>query len=252
MSDSINKNSQIMTKRTTKSDTENLKITTQNFIRAYIQNNRLVAGDPLPPEKTLVEATGVSRAVVREALQSLQALGLTEAVKGKGHFVKGFSFEAMLSNLDFLIKPSLGHFKDLLEIRMYLEPEFLARNIGLFTKKDVNDLTKILELIEARIRGEEGEDNLITLHEHFHRTLFKYCDNNLLLELISLFTNLQHKFTKIHGYKTTNREDFLIQHRMIVESIALGNQEILRLRYLSHFTEPFGWVKEKLEANTLE
>lgn len=45
------------------------------------------AGDRLPPEPALASAYGVSRATLREALQSLAATGLVQRVHGVGTFV---------------------------------------------------------------------------------------------------------------------------------------------------------------------
>ncbi len=229
-----------------------LKAHAQNYIKTYITEQNLQPGDPLPPEKILVEKIGVSRAIVREALQGLQALGLTKAIKGKGHFLRGFNYEALLSNLDFMMTPSLSHFKDLLGIRMFLEPEFLVRSILSFSPKDITDLKTQLYDMQLRIEAGDDEGDLITKHEHFHRALFQHCQNDLLLELISLFTKLQHKFTVIHEYRTANREEFLKSHVDIVESIETGNSEFLRMQYIAHFSEPFAWVNKKIEIGNKE
>ncbi|MGL6312365.1 GntR family transcriptional regulator [Vibrio sp. WXL103] len=46
------------------------------------------AGSKLPSESQLVEELGVSRVTVRKALQQLNEMGYTYALKGKGTFVK--------------------------------------------------------------------------------------------------------------------------------------------------------------------
>ena len=56
-------------------------------IRAQILQGTFTAGDRLPPERVLVEELGVSRTVLREALSSLEALGLIETRATRGRFV---------------------------------------------------------------------------------------------------------------------------------------------------------------------
>ena len=56
-------------------------------IRSTIASGELAAGARMPPERVLVEQLGVSRTVVREALSSLEALGLIETRGTRGRFV---------------------------------------------------------------------------------------------------------------------------------------------------------------------
>jgi GntR family transcriptional regulator len=53
-----------------------------------------VAGDKLPSESELCLRYGVSRTVVRQALDEMERQGLVYKVKGKGAFVTGRKFEA--------------------------------------------------------------------------------------------------------------------------------------------------------------
>ena len=52
----------------------------RDYIKQYILENDLKGGDPLPPEHQLVEELGVGRSSVREAIKSLQSLGIVEAI----------------------------------------------------------------------------------------------------------------------------------------------------------------------------
>jgi GntR family transcriptional repressor for pyruvate dehydrogenase complex len=52
-----------------------------------IRNQSLRPGDKLPTESAIMQAYGVSRTVVREALSKLQAGGLVETLHGVGTFV---------------------------------------------------------------------------------------------------------------------------------------------------------------------
>ena len=56
-------------------------------LRTAIEEGAVQVGDKLPAESALSAEFGVSRAVVREALRGLQALGLTESRTGRGTFV---------------------------------------------------------------------------------------------------------------------------------------------------------------------
>ena len=56
-------------------------------LRQAIESGDLPVGERLPSEAALGERYAVSRSVVREALRSCTALGLTETRTGRGTFV---------------------------------------------------------------------------------------------------------------------------------------------------------------------
>lgn len=56
-------------------------------IRTMIQQAALPAGYPLPPERVLCEAYGVSRMTLRQAISMLEREGLVVSYRGRGTFV---------------------------------------------------------------------------------------------------------------------------------------------------------------------
>ncbi|WP_339860279.1 FadR/GntR family transcriptional regulator [Thalassospira alkalitolerans] len=56
-------------------------------IRDLIKNNGLAAGDSLPAQRELATDLGISRASLREALVTLEAMGVIRVLAGKGAFV---------------------------------------------------------------------------------------------------------------------------------------------------------------------
>ncbi|SUW30856.1 GntR family transcriptional regulator [Brucella abortus] len=65
-----------------------LHVSVQESLRAYIEDNGLQAGAPLPPEGELAARLGVSRNSVREAIKALESVGVLESRRGIGVFVK--------------------------------------------------------------------------------------------------------------------------------------------------------------------
>src|SRR5579863_6057437 len=51
-------------------------------IRMQLVSGELVPGQPLPPEKELLQAYGISRPTLREAVRILEAESLVETVRG--------------------------------------------------------------------------------------------------------------------------------------------------------------------------
>lgn len=221
----------------------------QDYIKDYIRENNLKAGDPLPTEKDIAAALGLSRTVIREALRGLQQLGVTSSRQGKGHFLCDFDMSASLKGFDYIVKPSLESFRDLLEIRMYLESAFLTRDAFFFTEDDFEELAAMIGEMEKKIADKAEEDELINMHTRFHQALYKHSGNQFLLELISMFSSMQHKFISIYGYHTSDRDDFVRGHREILGSLRGRQPEVVRSVLINHFSEPLSWVRERLGAD---
>jgi GntR family transcriptional regulator, transcriptional repressor for pyruvate dehydrogenase complex len=81
---------------------------------ALIDSGELEVGDRLPPEKELGRSLGVSRPVVREALERLRVLGLVVSHAGRGSFVASRGLRGPM----LLQRYSAGH---LHEVRSLLE-----------------------------------------------------------------------------------------------------------------------------------
>jgi len=119
-------------------------------IKDLIINNKLKIGDKLPSEKELAEKLKVGRRSVREALHSLQKMGMIEIVQGKGSFLTAAKVDAYLETLATSISLRLLEEKDtlweLMEVRKILEAEvaFLSaersssQDLRLFNKGDLD------------------------------------------------------------------------------------------------------------------
>src|SRR5918911_693694 len=83
----------------------------------------LEPGERLPPERELCGHLGVSRTVVREALNLLEARGLISIEHGRGAVVSGDSTHAVRDTLGLLLRVQPKVLWELLEIRRILEVE---------------------------------------------------------------------------------------------------------------------------------
>jgi len=105
----------------------------QEEIKSYIIEHSLKPGAPLPPETDLAQQLGIGRNSVREAVKALEALGILEARAGTGLFVRTFSFDSILDNLEYGLHFEIKRLADVLEVRgaeCRDEIERVARPIG--------------------------------------------------------------------------------------------------------------------------
>lgn len=95
-----------------------------NELRERILSGEFVEGTPLPPERELVNQTGMSRTTVREALRILEVQGLIRIKAGRagGAFVQTPGEESVANSLELLIRGRQIRLASVHETREAIEP----------------------------------------------------------------------------------------------------------------------------------
>ncbi len=117
------------------------------WIEEQIHTRTLRPGDRLPPERKLVEQFGLSRTVVREALQALAARGLIESHVGRGTFVRLPDAHHLASKLNLMACTGEG---DVLEAFHGLVGVLVYRASARHTAAQRTRLRALLHAPEAR------------------------------------------------------------------------------------------------------
>src|SRR5699024_10251514 len=90
-------------------------------MKAYISEKNLQPGNNFVTEKELVKKLEVSRTVVREAIISLQSIGILTAQQGGGIYIADSQLEGIRTILKHHYETYGIKVKELLEIRKILE-----------------------------------------------------------------------------------------------------------------------------------
>ena len=217
----------------------------QDQIRSYIATKGLQAGAMIPTEKALGDALGISRTSVREALQSLEAIGIIETRHGVGRFVRDFNYDALVSSLAYSTEINVKNFADVIAIRMALEHTFITRVIPLLGAEDIGELRALLKKMATLSEQQSDEDELISVHTQFHLTLYRPLDNQLLLHLIEMFATLQRSLTYLREYRTSDTKEFVRLHEKLVDALEARDVELAELRLQEHFKDVIEWSTTK-------
>jgi GntR family transcriptional repressor for pyruvate dehydrogenase complex len=223
---------------------ESLNIATQEQIKIFIIKSGLKAGDMLPSEKSLEEQLGISRTSIREALRSLEAIGIVESRHGVGRFLREFNYDAILENLSYNINVNVKDFREIIDVRIALESCFLEKVIPRIDEKDIQQLYEILEKLAEEVNAGEEEQQLIQVHTEFHLKLYEKENNKLLLHLIRIFATIQRMLTVANRYHTSDRGEFIELHRRLVQAIEHGDPALAVSRLLEHFKDVVAWTAE--------
>lgn len=202
-----------------------------NQIRTLISEGKLKPGDRLPPERELIKQFGVSRPSLREALNSLVAMGFLEIKQSKRTFVKSVASERIEDPLAFLIKTDTQKIFDLIEVRKAMEAWGAFKAAQRATEEDIKRLESIIEEMGKAI--EEGRD-WDKEDADFHLAIAQATHNMVQTHIMStLYDLLRESVARIFTDKTKMKKLFQ-QHSRIVNAIKNRSPEKARERTLEH------------------
>ena len=202
---------------------------------SYIVEQKLKAGDKLPSERLLVEALGVSRIPLREALARLQALGIISVSHGKGAFVSEFSVLNMLYNLSPILRCQTGvRLLDMVETRLVIESQVVILAANRRSEETVERLENDLKAMECEIHDRL---KFIEYDMDFHETIAKATANPVLVALVAMLHNLMHLVQESFPDSLEARRESLEYHKQIYHAIKERNPELAEKSMRSHLND---------------
>jgi GntR family transcriptional repressor for pyruvate dehydrogenase complex len=190
-------------------------------LREFIVKNRLAPGTRLPAEPSLAASLGVSRNVLRQAVASLNGVGMLRVTQGSGTYVADIADSDVFQHIAAWIGTESLSESDYLEVRVIWERGLYEL---VMERASVADLDRLDEIASAMLEAEEPE--LSALHEEFHHTLLSATGNPFL---VTLGTILQ-KFFWEYGYRVGHvgqppRGRLVASHQSIVRLLRSGDRD---------------------------
>jgi DNA-binding FadR family transcriptional regulator len=206
-------------------------------IKSYIEEHRLRFGDALPAEGQLAQDLGISRPSLREAMKSLESLGVVESRHGEGIYVKAFSFDSIIDNLPYAFIAEGHSLRELLEVRAAIEIGAAPQIVSRIAASEVARLRALAQQMLTRAREHELYEEQ---DREFHATMYQCLDNPFLSRLIDLFWHVFHRL----NFSSGQPEHWLVEatahdHIEIVDMLEAGDLEGLVRAYRKHFDTIF-------------
>src|SRR3989440_6412689 len=134
-------------------------------IRRMISEGALKPGDLLPPERELVAKLGVGRSSIRDAVRTLEVMGILEPRQGHGTVVRDLSADALVVPLSLVLTRKRELVTELLDVRRMIEPGLAARAARNATPEEIGHLEDILRRHEEKLRrGQSTMDEASDFH----------------------------------------------------------------------------------------
>jgi GntR family transcriptional regulator, transcriptional repressor for pyruvate dehydrogenase complex len=218
-------------------------------IRGAILGGRLKAGDRLSPERELAEQFGVSRVTVRDALRSLEAMGLIEVKVGArgGAFVTAPTGSKVAQTMSDMMMMSATTPEDIVEARLIVELGTVTLACARATDEELTELREQCEQAAAALKAGTYTRELSW---DFHSRLSQAAHNGAVGGLAQSFrsTLSLHPLRVREGAK--GHELTVAEHLRIVEALERRDGGAARREMADHLLR--GTSLEERSAPLLE
>ncbi|GAA3402370.1 MULTISPECIES: FadR/GntR family transcriptional regulator [Pseudarthrobacter] len=194
-----------------------------NAIRQDIESGAVPVGSKLSSESTLSQQYGVSRSVIREALRSCTALGLTVTKTGKGTFVVA---DKVANDL------SLGQYsaRDLTEARPHIE----VPAAGLAAERRSDGELETLRHLVAAMRTETDPESWVALDSSFHAAIARASGNRVFASVVADIRGALAHQSETLNMVADRQHASDIEHQDILAAIEAGSAENARAAMAHH------------------
>lgn len=205
-------------------------------IEGMILSGEMRAEEKMPAENELAEKFGVSRPVIREALNMLRERGLIASRQGAASVITEPCTDTLVKNLNRIVMMKNVAPMQVYQIRMVLETLCASLAAKVCTDSDIERLREI----NSRVSKSKGDLTLRAVTDmEFHVAIAEITENPLLSMMLEALASLMRPII-INNLKNIDNDNGDLFHEKIIEAIESGDKnrasEIMR----KHLTESAG------------
>lgn len=208
----------------------------------YVRTSPLGPGDLLPAQLELARQLGVSRPVLREALQGLASLGMIEIRQGSGVYVRDPTVLGSKSLID-----DETHFGVLqvLEARMIVEVEMAGLAAQRATPDDFTRMDDVLDRLKNAVAKNRKTSQITS---DFHRALARSCKNSILFRVaLMLASENEEQGIRVEAGLPQISAGEYASHLRLRDSVASGDPELAREEMRRHLEIAHGWEDQLMQ-----
>ncbi|MGE2726804.1 FadR/GntR family transcriptional regulator [Mycolicibacterium pulveris] len=186
-------------------------------LRGAVASGEWPVGSRIPTEPELVDALGVGRNTLREAVRALAHSGILEVRQGDGTYVRA------TTEVSGALRRLCGsELRDVLQVRRCLEVEGARLAAVARTEEDVAQLRALLQRRDA-YQQQNKYDEFVRADTELHFAVVRSSHNAVLTEL---YRGITEAIMASVATTSEERQHFQeIDHRGLVEAIVAGDVE---------------------------
>lgn len=200
----------------------------ESFRQDVIRGN-LRPGMRLPSETELAQQLGVGRGAVREAMKTLQALGVVTIQQGDGTYVSDSPSPSLLNPLAFAILFETGTLTHLVELRSLFQVGYCELAAERATQEDWERMEQAARAYEAYASAPQRElERHTELDLSYHFAILEATHNPMVIRIGRtveelFFASIRSTLTRAEGW-----EWGIDAHRNMMQAIRSGDPAVIR------------------------
>lgn len=192
------------------------------YIMEMIKEGKLSFYSKLPSERELMETLGMGRNSVREALRTLENIGLVESCHGKGNFLVNHMGESLSSVFSVLLFTGESNYLEVSQLRRAIEVQAFAQAADRIMEDDRNRFAGIILKMDTGTHEER-----VQADEDFHQLLIQCSGNHLLVLLMDALSYVcrEEILMILENQAVEHVEQWKTLHRRIFDYLMIGDKE---------------------------
>ncbi len=214
-------------------------------IKSDIIKGKLSSGDRLPPERDLAKQFGVSRTSIREALRTLEILGVIESIQGSGNFIAGNYTKSLTESMSMMFLLQQFNSLQVSELREALETKAALLAVDNITDEQIKRLEEIVNEMSVTI----DENKNVALDKELHYTIAAASKNSIIMQILNILEEL------ISIYIKDRRKEILSDKNNVTRLQNIHEKMVSGLKYrdskATHeaIMQHFGIISEYIRHN---
>jgi GntR family transcriptional repressor for pyruvate dehydrogenase complex len=160
-----------------------------DYIKLQIREGNLTSGSRLPAERELSQLLGISRNSVREAIRTLDIMGIISSQQGAGNYLTGDFENNLVESLSMMFLLNQINYQQISQLRRALEMQALMLAIDNITESQIKELEKVVAEMEHT-----NEKNNIVLDKKLHYAIATASGNRLITDVLQALSDLIDQF----------------------------------------------------------
>ncbi|QEH69860.1 FadR/GntR family transcriptional regulator [Cellulosilyticum sp. WCF-2] len=192
------------------------------YIKEQMKNGTIQIGGKLETERKLSEKLGISRPSIREALRSMENIGLIESKQGSGNYLLGDFSKNLTESFSLMLLMKQVDYVDITEVRRAIELEAYKIAMRSISDQQLKDIKSCLvNPLNERFENE------ILFDRSFHFAIVKATGNGFMMNIVEPLASVCEELIEKTLKKATidEREQLAQLHMQIYLGLEEKNLE---------------------------
>lgn len=214
-------------------------------IKSDILAGKLYSGCKLPPERELARKFGVSRTSIREAMRTLEILGVIESIQGSGNFIAANCERSLIESMSMMFLLQKTDSLQISQLREALEIKAAILAVENITDEQITHLEEVV----GEMAKSTDENKNVVLDKELHYTIALASKNSLIIQILSILSELISMDIKDRRREILSDKRNVNRLLRIHQELVAGMRKRDIQRTYQAVTDHFAIIAEYIQSN---